>query len=348
MAKQILSPRLALLIDAENISHKDLSRILRRVTPLGELTVKAVYGNWDLPALQPWHEAATQNDFKIRHQSNPSKTKNTSDMKLIMDAMEIIHHVPVDAFCLVTNDADYIPLCDKLHEAKKYVVGIGYQHAAELLMRACDQFIFIKRKTLPVAPVAPVVENPIPIKVETPPPVLENPSPVPEQPAIIKTTPMPNLKKLLKKAFAQASSRENEWIALSPLGTAIRQIDTGFDSNNYDHPTLSRLLDSVPNIVELKGSGNDLCARLKPTPTPKKATLQKNLEKLLSQAFDTVEPEKDEWVKLSSLGNALRKVQTGFTSKKYGHATLSKLLQTMPHFVELHNNGNGKSARLKK
>ncbi len=103
-------------------------------------------------------------------------------MRLIMDAMEIIHWVELDAFCLVTNDADFIPLCDKLHESKKYVIGMGYQHAAEGLMRACDQFIFIRRKT--VTSIEPPEQPKPTMQVEAPPPTLEKPAP--KQPAPTK------------------------------------------------------------------------------------------------------------------------------------------------------------------
>jgi uncharacterized protein (TIGR00288 family) len=145
-----LSSKIALLIDSENISYKDLPRILEEVPRHGELVLRAVYGDWQRPHLQKWHEIAEQNDFKIRHQANDSKTKNSSDMKLIMDAMEVLYRTSVDIFCLVTNDADYVPLCDKLHEARKSVIGMGYQHAAEGFIRACDKFIFMGRGESPV------------------------------------------------------------------------------------------------------------------------------------------------------------------------------------------------------
>jgi hypothetical protein len=73
-----------------------------------------------------------------------------------------------------------------------------------------------------------------------------------------------------------------------------------------------------------------------------------SLPKLLTKAFAEAPQEADGWVKLSALGSALRQVQAGFKPNNYGHATLSKLLQSMPGFVVLRTKGGVKSARLKK
>jgi len=72
-------------------------------------------------------------------------------MRLIMDAMEVLYRTSIDIFCLVTNDADYVPLCDKIHESKKHVIGVGYQlNASEAFIRACDKFIFVGRGEAPI------------------------------------------------------------------------------------------------------------------------------------------------------------------------------------------------------
>lgn len=335
-----LSPRIALLIDAENISYKDLPRILNQVNPLGQVILKAAFGDWDLPNMQAWRETAEHHEFKIRHQSNPSKIKNSSDMRLIMDAMDIIHCVDVDAFCLVTNDADYIPLCDKIRESKKYVIGIGYEQAAEAFIRACDQFVFIRRKKASAEP--PTLPT-MPVKVEAPPPAPERPAP--KQPASVASKPLPDIRKLLSDAFAKASPDADKWVGLGALGNALRQVQPGFKPNQYGHGMLTKLLQSMPDFVELKGNAASASARLKKKIIQKPKTL-KNLHTLVSEAFAKTQSNEADWVPLSTLGTAIRQVHAGFQLKTYGHATLSKLLQSMPDLVELHENGNGKSARL--
>jgi len=335
-----VAPKIALLIDAENISHKYLPRILEEVPRHGQVVLRAVYGDWQIPALQKWHDIAEQNSFKIRHQSNASKTKNSSDMKLIMDAMEVLFRTPVDIFCLVTNDADYVPLCEKIHECKKQVIGVGYQlNASEALIRACDQFIFIGRGEAPA-------QSLIPLPIEIP---LSLPKP-PTPPAPPASNP-PDIRKLLSKAFDKATQDANRWVILTALGQALSKIQPGFETNSYGHSKLSHLLQSMPDFVELQANPNGTIksARLKQNVLLKQLQLPE-LRKLLSEAFVKAPQDANRWVVLGSLGNTLRQLHPDFKTNSYGHTNLTKLLQSMPDFVQLQDNGKGndKSARLKK
>ena len=231
-----MSSKIAILIDAENISYRVLPHILKEIPRFGQVFLQAVYGNWQSPSLQKWHEIAEKNNFRIRHQTNAAQTKNSSDMKLIMDAMEVLYRTPVDVFCLVTNDADYVPLCDKVHEAKKRVIGVGCKHASEAFIRACDQFIFIECGTVPVSVEAPIS--------------------LPKQPPTLKSTNHPNLRKLLSKAFAKAPQTANSWITLSTLGTALHQVQAEFQTSDYGHVNLTALLQSMPDFVAFQDNGS--------------------------------------------------------------------------------------------
>ncbi len=348
-----MSSKIALLIDAENVSYKDLPSIFEAVARYdGEIRLKAVYGDWDSPNLQKWREIAEENALKLRHQANPSKIKNSSDMKLIMDAMEIMHWTSIDVFCLATNDADYIPLCHKIQEAGKQVIGIGYQHAAETFIRACNQFSFIGNrvfhKPAPVQPAQPA----------TPPP---SPLPLSEKP--ISPVKVRNLPVILAKAFAETSSHPNQWVPLSALGTALRQVEAGFQSKNYGHAKLSTLLKTLPDLVELQGTNGSSAARLRkdttrpqkaksapvPVDKPQKAkNTPTKIEKLMSHAFKNATKDTEGWALLSTMGSVLSQIESGFQTNHYGHSSLTKLLQSMPDFVELRTKNGATSARLKK
>jgi len=242
-----LSPQIAILVDAENISHRYLDRILEEARLHGQIVLRAVYGDWQSPALQKWHEIAEKNDFKIRHQTNSSKTKNSADMKLIMDAMEVLFRTSVEVFCLVSNDADYVPLCNKIHESGKQVIGFGYQHASEAFIRACDKFMFLGRGE-------PPIESLTPLSTKVP-------SVLPKQPATPKLTNPLSLQQLLSNAFAKTPQDANRWVSLTALGSTLSQV--GFKSNSYGHATLSKLLQSMPNFVDLQTNGTVKSARLK-------------------------------------------------------------------------------------
>jgi hypothetical protein len=238
-----LSSKIALLIDAENISYKVFPQLVEEIPHHGEVVLWAVYGDWDNPGLQKWHEIAKENDFIIRHQAN--KTNNASDMKLTMDAIEVvIRRSKIDIFCIVANDAHYVPLCDRLHEENKRVVVVGCkENAAKELIRSCTLFIPVECGSASQPKQAPIQSQvSIPVK---------EPSP--------KTNNQPKVRKLLKKAFAEAP-QDNGWVKLSALGAA----QPDFKANNYyGHANLSQLLQSVPDFVKMRTNSNVQFARLK-------------------------------------------------------------------------------------
>lgn len=319
-----MSLRIALLIDAENISHKEVPHILAHTHRQGEIVLQAVYGDWERPDMQTWHDIALQHNFKIRHQTNDTFAKNSTDMKLIMDAMDILYHVQVDGFCLVTNDADYVALCDKIHELKKYVIGVGYPHAAETLIRACDQFIFVGRDNPNVPTVADDISDAEPQQL---------------MPIISQA----KIEKIITKAFEIALDNTEQWVTLSALGSALRQVETDFRSNNYGHATLSKLLQKMPDIIALRSESNIKSARLKQTPSN-----PAHLQKIVIEAIMLSRDNANLWITLSALGTAIRQVDMTFDTADYGYPTLTKLLLALPDLVELQVNGNMTSARLKK
>lgn len=320
--------KIAVLVDAENISYRDAPRILEEAERLGQVVLKAVYGNWQRPDLQKWQEMAARHQFKIRHHTKNAKIKNSSDMQLIMDAMEVLYHTRADTFCLVTNDVDYVPLCDKLNASKRYVVGLGYKHAAEMLIRACDQFIFIGQGELPeqqewLPPAAFAAANP----------------PAPPAPAAQAVTPRPLPQHLIVQAFVKSPQDAQGWVALSALGNTLRQMQPGFNPGAYGHTTLTRLLQQLPELVEIQINGVSQ-ARLR-------NVTARNLPELVKSAFARAPYDTDGWVDLSALGSAMRQLAPGFKPNTYGHATLAKLLHNLPGLVELREDGSGKSARLR-
>lgn len=54
--------------------------------------------------------------------------KNSADMKLSIDAMEVLYTRPeIDTFVLFAGDRDYIPLIQHLKKSAKSVIGVGFE-----------------------------------------------------------------------------------------------------------------------------------------------------------------------------------------------------------------------------
>lgn len=324
-------PQIALFIDADNISYKDLPYILKQTRRQGNVILHAVYGDWDQPHLQKWKDVASQEEnFKLRHQTNRQNSKNSTDMRLMMDAMEVLYRIPIDIFCIVTNDADYVPLCDKLYESQKEVIGIGYSHASEALIRSCGHFIFIKNGDT-------VIESPAQISPEQ--------SHVPQLEPIKSLSP-DEIEDLLAKAIAYAPT-QNNWVTLSALGTAIRQVRSGFEYSNYGYDNLTRLLEDVPSLIEIKVIDNTTSARLKDM-TKLYVYRSQELEGILLQAFKIVPKETGQWVNPSRLGITLREVKEDFKPSHFGFSNLTQMLQSISQFVDLKTNSDDKVVTLVK
>lgn len=321
-----MSSKIALMIDADNVSYRYVVDVFQLISRHGQIVLKAVYGNWQNNTLQSWQEVAQTHQFEIRRSG--SKSSNSTDMQLIIDSMDILHYRPeIDTFCIVSNDADYVPLCRKLRKSNKLIIGMGYHLASEAFIRACDQFIFIGSKP-GTRPLSIISGNKLSARM----------------PNIGKPLA---LRKLITKAFAQIPKNAEDWVTLAELGTALRQVQTGFENKHYGHATLTKLLQSMTDFVEIKTQDSVKVVRLKATATGKKQK-RKELYQLVEEAFKQATSSPNEWVTLSALGSALRQVQTGFKTKSYGYANLTKLLQSMSHLVELRQDGSTKFARLKK
>lgn len=100
----ITPPRLAVLIDAENISATHAAHLMELVTQRGNPTIRRAYADWTNQHLASWRKVLEKLVIRPVQQFHYSKGKNTTDSALIMDAMELLHERDrrVDASCRLT------------------------------------------------------------------------------------------------------------------------------------------------------------------------------------------------------------------------------------------------------
>ena len=72
--------------------------------------------------------------------------KNTTDIALVIDAMDISSGRQVDCFCLVASDGDYSLLAQRIREAGVKVLGYGKERPPVSLVRSCSVFLYADRK----------------------------------------------------------------------------------------------------------------------------------------------------------------------------------------------------------
>ena len=136
--------RIALLIDAENVSAQYADSILDEVSNYGVCTYKRIYGSWDKIVQTKWEKELNKNSLKAMMQMNNTRGKNASDSALIIDAMDILYTRNVEGFCIVSSDSDFTSLARRLMESGMMVIGMGESDkATEALENAYDKFVYI-------------------------------------------------------------------------------------------------------------------------------------------------------------------------------------------------------------
>src|SRR5688572_18113511 len=136
--------RLAVLIDADNISYTNIKGMMEEIATYGTPTFKRIYGDWTKPILYGWKTVLLENAITPVQQYSYTTGKNSSDSALIIDAMDILYTGRVDGFCIVSSDSDFTRLATRLREAGMKVIGIGEKKTLNPFMTACDKFIYLE------------------------------------------------------------------------------------------------------------------------------------------------------------------------------------------------------------
>lgn len=132
----------AILIDAENVLPSHADAIFSHAASLGNVVHKEIYGaaqaltSWVAPVLK----YAIHSNLTIR----ASKGKNSSDIALVIGAMDMLLAGGVDAVVIASSDSDFSALSVRLRNAGVEVVGMGTDKANELWRTACSSFVVLQ------------------------------------------------------------------------------------------------------------------------------------------------------------------------------------------------------------
>ncbi len=135
--------KIAVLIDAENISSKYANTILQEASGLGNVIYKRIYGNWTSSQLGSWKQELLDHAIQPIQQYSNTSGKNSSDSALIIDAMDLLYQNRLDAFCIVSSDSDFTRLASRLRESEMYVLGMGEQKTPRAFISACNKFVYL-------------------------------------------------------------------------------------------------------------------------------------------------------------------------------------------------------------
>jgi uncharacterized LabA/DUF88 family protein/Fe-S-cluster formation regulator IscX/YfhJ len=143
MDNTALNKRIAVLIDAENVSHKYIDEILDEVALYGRATNKRIYGDFTQSGMKGWNGVANEHSLHQVTQLSYTSGKNSSDSVLIINAMDILYGGNVEAICIVSSDSDFTRLAMRIVESGLEVIGMGETKTAESFINACTTFKFL-------------------------------------------------------------------------------------------------------------------------------------------------------------------------------------------------------------
>ena len=234
------TPRLAVLIDADNAQASIIERLLEEIAGLGEATVKRIYGDFTAPTSASWKKVLQKFAVKPVQQFAYTTGKNATDSSLIIDAMDLLYTQTFDGFCLVSSDSDFTGLAMRLREGGLKVYGFGEQKTPEAFRSACHKFTFtenLRNETQAViTPDSEVTATKTPQDFSEP---------------VLSPNPSHNPKELPKELLLTAldqSADDTGWATLSAFGSYINNVRSDFDPRTYNYKKLSDLVRAATDL----------------------------------------------------------------------------------------------------
>jgi predicted nuclease of predicted toxin-antitoxin system len=250
--------RIAVLIDADNVSDKYVKAIFNEVSNHGTPTYKRIYGDWTKPQFASWKTLLLDYSISPIQQYAYTTGKNATDAALIIDAMDILYSQNVDGFCIVSSDSDFTRLASRLREAGKYVLGMGEKKTPTAFIAACEKFKYLE-----------VLLNPTDTS-ETADPKEK----IEKKNGIKEKSGMASQKELIEtiKTIINDNSDDDGWAFLGEIGNVLNKRYPDFDSRNYGYQKLTPLINSLKGFeVQSRKTSN-------PNITHKYVRIKQNVE----------------------------------------------------------------------
>lgn len=227
--------KLAVLIDADNVSHQNIKGMMEEIARYGNPTIKRIYGDWTRPNLGGWKHLLLDYAITPVQQFGYTVGKNASDSALIIDAMDILYSEKADGFCLVSSDSDFTRLATRLREAGKTVYGIGEQKTPNAFIASCDKFIYLE--ILGQTP----HEDEVPAAAQDQKP---NRQPVSNKNKSTMKKIGPDVIKLISSTISDVED-ENGWAYLGEVGSLLLKKQPSFDPRNFGFEKLTPMIKSM-------------------------------------------------------------------------------------------------------
>lgn len=139
----MVDANVAVLIDYENVGLDAIQHLLDQLSDVGRVIIRRAYGDWSVQRGK--QDQLLELGIEPIHQYHSNKSgKNSSDIRLAIEAIDLLYSSPIDTFVIVSSDSDFVPLVGKLRSSGKSVIVAGRREATSpTLIKSCDRYIFL-------------------------------------------------------------------------------------------------------------------------------------------------------------------------------------------------------------
>lgn len=228
--------RIAVLIDADNVSDKYIRFIIDEISNHGTPTYKRIYGDFTRNQMTSWKQVLLNHSIIPVQQYSYTTGKNASDAALIIDAMDILYSQNVDGFCIVSSDSDFTKLAARLRESGMLVIGMGEKKTPKPFIAACERFKYLEV-------LASMADKSMTDKTEAKtakaqPVVDDNKNGMTTKSQLVETI----------RTIINEVSDEDGWAYLGEIGSILNKRYPDFDTRNYGFTKLTPFMSSMKSF----------------------------------------------------------------------------------------------------
>lgn len=275
--------KLALLIDGDNISATYMPLIMREAEKRGTVAVRRIYGQFASGKMKSWMKHLEDFDLTKVNVSPLTRGKNATDMKLTIEAMDMLSGRQLDGLCIASSDGDFTPLAERIRAGALTVFGFGAKKAPQGYKDAFDRFYECdtllaaekaaqkeQQKAAP-KPAAPASKPAEPrraarrrtpaAKAAAPAAPLAESAPMP--PAPPPKPGKPEIPAAQVLAAIDAATGSDGRAHMRSVGNRLMRVIPGFSAKTYGYRTISDLVRALPGL-EFTKVGSETYVRVRP------------------------------------------------------------------------------------
>jgi len=230
----------ALLIDADNSPASKIDVVLAEIAKYGVVNIRRAYGNWKSSNLRGWEKILHEHAIQPIQQFDYTKGKNSTDIAMVIDAMDLLLSKQMDGFCIMSSDSDFTPLVMRIRAEGRDVLGFGEKKTPASFVHACSTFLYLEQ-----------------IGSDADKPDSKSPSKKSIQNHKKTTTELKTDTKLvmLLRSAVENAEEDDGWSALVKVGSYVAN-QTSFDPRNYGYKKLVHLVTTI-DLFDIEMRGDD-------------------------------------------------------------------------------------------